>query len=125
MVTGRWLKWLFVVSLATALLVILACLGVQSWLQKPKVMVSDVQEKIGNSLPIGTPRQDVDSWLTSHSMPATGHHDPQGHPYIESWISDSGPRSEWPFGIRDIRLQFFFDKDQRLIRFSLNEEDRF
>jgi len=57
-------------------------------------------------------------------MPANAF-DYQGQRFIESWITDSGPPGGFPFSIRDIRIQFFFDENERLVRFTLKQEDRF
>ena len=97
------------------------CASLRAWYLEPRVRVADVEQRIRDSLPIGTPKREVETWLTAHSMVI--HDDGQGR--IESWILNAGPRSELPFGIRDIRVEFFFDEDTRLVRFTLEEEERF
>jgi hypothetical protein len=110
--------------LAAALL-IGACAGVRFWLTAPRVKVADIDERIGTALPPGTSKKVVEEWLTAHSMVIQDYTNSFEDPYIQSWIPDSGPRAELPFGVRDIRIQFFFDKNERLSRFTVQEEDRF
>jgi hypothetical protein len=100
------------------------CLGVRSWLATPKVSVAGVEADIRTDLPIGSLRKEVETWLTARSMPVQEYNDGRGSG-IGSWIPDSGPRSEWPFGIRDIRVRFTFSPDGRLSDFAVQEEDRF
>ena len=109
----------------TALAIFLVSAGILSWLRTPKVRIADVEKVIAVSLPEGTPRKDVEDWLVRRSMVMNSSYDGRGRQCIESWISDTGPSSEWPFGIRDIRVRFYFDKNGHLVSFSLNEEDRF
>ena len=99
--------------------------GVESFSATPRVSVADVENSIGTSLPLGTPRNDVEAWLTIRSMRSHVSKDEAGHTIIESWIPDSGPRAEWPYGIRDIRIQFIFGENGQLVKFTVREEDRF
>jgi hypothetical protein len=122
---SKSLRGLVLCCSAAAAIVGLLCAGIQSWQRTPKVKVADIEQMIGASLPIGTPKKEVEAWLTSRSMPVKHDQDGPRSRFIASWIPDSGPPSEYPYGIRDIRLQFFFDESERLVRFTVKEEERF
>lgn len=112
-------------GVAVGFMVVAICAGIRVWLTTPKIKVADVENQIGKSLPSGTPAKEVEAWLDHRSMPYRVIRDEANGNQIQSWISDSGPRAEWPYGIRDISLVFIFDKNERLIEFRANEEDRF
>jgi hypothetical protein len=110
----------------TAAFIIAAfCAGVRVWLTSVKIKVADVEKQVSQSLPLGTPKEKVEAWLGSRSMPLQVYHDEANGNRVQSWIPDSGPRGEWPFGIRDICLIFVFDESDHLIEFKAIEEDRF
>lgn len=119
------LRWFFLWCLVMAVTIGLLCAGILFWSPTSKFKIADVEQMISTSLPIGTPKKEVKAWLTIRSMRVNHCQDEQGRPFIESWIPDSGPPTELSFGIRDIRLQFFFDESERLVRFTVKEEDRF
>jgi hypothetical protein len=96
-----------------------------AWLATPRVSVVGLENSIRTSLPVGSSRKTVEAWLTNRSMPTQNETDDSGQTLIQSWIANSGPRAEWPFGVRDIRIQFIFDENERLVSFTAKEEDRF
>jgi hypothetical protein len=122
---SKAVRWPILGCVAAALLIGLMCAGVRVWLAAPRVKVADVEQRIGTSLPLGTSKKVVEEWLAAHSMVIQDYTDSFEDPCIQSWIPDSGPRAELPFGIRDIRIRFFFDKNERLTRVTVQEEDRF
>ena len=117
--------WIALGGIGTTFLIVVACGGIRAWLMMPKVKAEDVQRQISHSLPLGTPQKDVEAWLAHRSMPVEVYNKEGKGRRIESWIADSGPRAEWPYGIRDIRLTFLFDENDRLIGFVAKEEERF
>jgi hypothetical protein len=98
----------------------LMCAGLCLWLSMPRVKVADVEELVASSISAGTTRKVVEDWLKGRSMVILGSKNE-----IESWIPDTGPLAEFPFGIRDIQIRFFFDGDERLSIFTVKEESRF
>jgi hypothetical protein len=104
------------------------CAGARLWLRTlatPTVKVADVEKQVATALPSGTCRKDVEDWLAARSMVIQDYTNSAEDPCVQTWIPNSGPLAEFPFGIRDIRIQFFFDKNERLTRCTVKEEDRF
>jgi hypothetical protein len=118
------LRWIILGCLATVILAGVVCTGVLRWLATPRVPFAEVDALIRTSLPIGTPRQVVENWLVDRSMDVQPHTEEDGHLVIQSWVPDSGPRGDW-LGCKDIRIRFYFGKDERLVRITVQEEDRF
>jgi hypothetical protein len=106
-------------------MMVVMCASFRSWNATPRVKVADLEQKIDRELPVGSRKQDVVTWLRDRSMAVHESSDQYGQFVIESWINDSGPRAEHPFGIRDIRIRFIFDNKESLVKVTVQEEDRF
>jgi hypothetical protein len=119
----RWQKRALA-ALLVLTVTLLACAGVRHWLATSRISVQEVDELIKASLREGASRQEVEDWLLARSLVNQDRTDGTGRRIIQSWIPNSGPRGEFLW-VRDIRLQFFFDGDDRLVKYTVVEEDRF
>ena len=108
--------------LTAVILIGLAGAGATCWFS-PRVNVADAERLICSFLPPGTSKKDVVAWLVARSMTVGDYKNAGRGSRIESWIPDSGTR--FPFDIKDIRIEFFFDENNCLIRCTVQEEDRF
>jgi hypothetical protein len=118
-------KRAMVLGCAAAVLTLFGiCAGARFWAATPRVRLADLEGSIQASLPLGTGKDAVVAWLRARSMCPQFHKDEAGCLLIETWIPDSGPPADL-FWIKDILVEFGFDEHERLVRYSVKEEDRF
>jgi hypothetical protein len=94
---------------------LVACGGVLVWLavRPPPVMPEEYENMIGVSLPVGTPRSEVEAWLTAQNIPHESKVDEEGRKRVRGVVDLTRRFLSYPGGI--ISLDFYFDEDDRLI----------
>jgi hypothetical protein len=100
-------------------------LGGGHWLVSPRVPAWDVEKFIDESLELGMPRSDVETWLKGRYQGRFEFQDSLGRHVIECWIMNTGPRYWLALIPDDVRIQFIFDKHDRLTKYSAMTEPRF
>ena len=89
----------------------------------PRVLDSEVQRQIEESLPAGTPKSDVLRWIDGRFEHPSEYHDFYGGSVIQCWITDSGPRAS--LIPDDIRIRLVFDANDRFLFATARTEPRF
>lgn len=111
-----------------SLLIAIACFAILcwgcNWVISPRMPAWKVEAAVRESLPIGTSKKDVQAWLDGRCpYPPSCFEDSSGHTTLQGWITNTGP----PIAIipDDIRMEFEFDNQDKLVNFSVVSESRF
>jgi hypothetical protein len=105
------------------LLVGLALAGLGYGCFVPRVSMGRLRQEIEEQLPLGTPRKDVENWLKARGILAYTVLDGTRREIgIGGRVHDTGPRIlHLLAGPTQIRMYFYFDEQNRLTRFSVDE----
>lgn len=101
------------------------CSEVRRWLITPRLSASQVESIVRESLPTGTTMKDVQAWLESRYRRPHSYQDGSGHTILECWIMNTGPPHALALVPDDIRMQFEFDDQDKLVHFTVASEPRF
>jgi hypothetical protein len=100
------------------------CRAYVRWVGTPRVSDREVIDFLRSAVPLGTSRKEVEKWLKGRRYESPRNvHDGLGREAIECWISNTGlPLALIP---DDIRIQFVFGGDDRLVDVTAITEPRF
>jgi hypothetical protein len=104
------------------------CTAFLRWQTTPRVAAADVEEFIKASMRVGSSKSDVEAWLHNRFEARSEYRNALGRTVIRCWIMDSGPRMDLiPLVVfpDDIRIEFVFDRDDKLLSYSAKRESRF
>jgi hypothetical protein len=110
--------------LLAAVAVSSGCWWLLTWLAADRVAEEQVVESIQASLPMGSPRGEVDAWVAARGIwNKRDMVNECGRPCLECWYTNTG--SKLDLIPKDIRVRFYFGPDGDLTDYTVKTEDRF